>query len=346
MYSKRLKFLQNKFKENTCMSGILTDGWKGYSVGTPCIMLKKDRFYPYIVNKETGHKNWLLKKASKEDLKALGLSDRKMPKIEVDLGTLSKLQDMGVITQNELTACLNTCGISLSAAPMCSLTGNIPATMAFNTFDIQGSRVSYRRKPPLIYDSIQTSEAASLDSLYNEEDLKNFHNIVNEMLKDTRSVNVTITDVKSSRLEEILIPFAHLMKGLLEEYPENVCLAHSHDVYALIDTISISFYKLDDFIPMFDIKKGTGIAVEVLMTNSEMNPGAVVSDSLFFIYAFSKQRENLFTIDGEAINRPSDVPTLQSLTALEKMVRKHTVNDQKKSTNKKREDRRKKVCAE
>lgn len=355
MYHKRLEYLQQKFPENKSASAMLAESYKGAMTGTPCFITTGE-FYPYVLKRDMGKKVFVLDGIPQEELKEVGLpTGRNVRELRTELGPLRKLQDKGLIKIGDMQEVIRTSGITVHASTMLAPSGinmggrrlpNLKESLSFTTFGLHGSNVIYRGKTPLMYDSIQEVSAEDIRNIYSEGELENFPEIVSGVLEtDVRSMNITITDNKASRLGSIQDSLRDMINRLSNAYPHNVCMLCPDGAIGIMDLVSISFYDLDDFIPVFDVKKGRGIAVEVLFTNSQFKVNQVVQSSILYVFAFAKQRENLFVIDGEPLERPLDVVTPVALESMLATLAASVPNDVKKP-KKKTTDRRKQVCAE
>lgn len=352
MYHKRLEYLQGSFDENKCASAMLAENYNGAMPGTPCFITTGE-FFPYIIKSGRmgmGNKTYVLDEIPKEDLKEVGLSTKSNAReLKVSLGALRKLQSKGLIKVGDMQEVIRTCGITVRAATMLAPTGGRPnarESLSFMPFNLPGNHVIYRDKIPLMYDSIQEVSAEDIRNIYSEGELENFPDVIDGILKtDVRSMNITITGGKASRLDSIQTSIQNVINRMSNAYSHNICMLCSEGISGIVDVVSISFYDLDDFIPVFDVKRGRGIVVEVLFTNSQFSPSMTASNSILYVFAFAKQRENLFVIDGEPLERPLDVPTPLALKNMLANLAASIPNDVKK-LKKKTTDRRKQVCAE
>ena len=352
MYHKRLEHLQQKFPENKSASAMLAESYKGAMTGTPCFITTGE-FYPYVLKRDMGKKIFVLDGIPQEELKEVGLpTGRNVRELKTELGPLRKLQAKGLIKIGDMQEVIRTSGITVHASTMLAPIGvsmgelNLRESLSFMSFGLQGSHVIYRGKTPLMYDSIQEVSAEDIRNIYSEGELENFPEIIDGVLEtDVRSMNITLTDNKASRLDSTQSSLRDMINRLTNAYPHNVCMLCPGGAVGIMDLVSISFYDLDDFIPVFDVKKGRGIAVEVLFTNSQFKVNQVAQNSILFVFAFAKQRENLFVIDGEPLERPLDVATPAALESMLATLAASVPNDVKKP-KKKTTDRRKQVCAE
>jgi hypothetical protein len=120
-----------------------------------------------------------------------------------------------------------------------------------------------------------------------------------------------------------------MVKMLRKSLPNNVCFYHNNGkCRSLIDTVSISFYKLSDVIAVFDTKRATGVCMEVFMTSSAVKNFTYPEKSMTWRFLFCKYRDNAFSIDGEKIQRPSDISTDDGFTYVERGLAGNTANDE------------------
>lgn len=127
-----------------------------------------------------------------------------------------------------------------------------------------------------------------------------------DMLNDgCRYVNFSMDIVKAKR--------AAVLDGLSARI-DNICgTFYSHhkvlyykliDRSFLLDVISVSFYKLNEIISIFNSTKSEGIVMEITLLNSMTDWHVMVNNGYYFTtrIAFSKYKDNLFVVDGEMLN--------------------------------------------
>lgn len=210
----------------------------------------------------------------------------------------------------------------------------------FNKMKISNDQMYFDGKRPLIFDAGHSFELERLSDIYKIKELKDFSNIISSSLKDNRYVNYTFTGVTMSNKKYMLEDVYSIFNSLRKVYPAHVSFfrtANIEGLRRLIDTVSISFYKLEDVIPIFDFKHTIGVAVEVFLTSSTNTPDDtnVSGVSATYRFLFSKHRENIFSIDGEPLKRSFDSPVDRAIQEVCWVIDKHSPNDTKIKKRKK-----------
>jgi len=195
------------------------------------------------------------------------------------------------------------------------------------------SKIYCTNDKPLIYDSYNSTFLKSSDknSVNN-----NIFEQLKDQLKNNRFVNYLFEDVKSTNITNVMSNIDKIIKSLIKNYKNTVSFYHYpfNDSRILIDTISISFYRMGDVIPIFNHRKSEGICMEITTANSDIKSGSIMRGNYYMTYRFlfSKYRENIFSIDGEPVIRPNDTDIENALSLLHKLLKKSTpVNTNKGS---------------
>jgi len=205
----------------------------------------------------------------------------------------------------------------------------------FITTTTKLNKIYYIDDKPLIYDSYSSTVLKSLeDNLIDGNILEQ----LKSQLNDNRFVNYVFEDVKLSNVNNVISNIEKVIDILNKNYSNNtsfyqyVCTGSR----VLIDTVSMSFYKIGDVIPVFNYKKLNGICMEIILTNSDLKGEALIRQnySMTYKFLFSKHKENTFSIDGELVTRPNEMSILHTMPLLYKLLKKSTPKDIVKSSSK------------
>lgn len=186
---------------------------------------------------------------------------------------------------------------------------------------------------PLIFDKFSNVELKRLSDVHTKNEIRNFPDVVNAYLQKNRFLNYVFTGVARSNTKALTKDLRNIFGSLRDKYPTNLCVHSGNASLAglrrLIDVVSVSFYKLEDVIPIFDFKRSSGVAVEVFLTSSCCDSGDITTDGTSHTtrFLFSESRENVITIDGETINRPFSKPVGGVLRDMYSLVNIESPND-------------------
>lgn len=200
-----------------------------------------------------------------------------------------------------------------------------------NRFHIDGSL-------PIIYDNGRHVEINRLSDVHDNSDISNFPDILVEGLQNNRFINYTFLGVGASNLRYMLEDINSFYNVLTKAYPNHISFFQylNNRVKVITDIVSVSFYELGDVLPIFDSKRASGICMEVFITNSSIKGQYITSkmNSATYRFVFSKSKENVFTIDGEAIRRPHDMSSSKAISMVRDRIAKEAPNDAKIKNNK------------
>jgi hypothetical protein len=220
----------------------------------------------------------------------------------------------------------------------------------YYTHTMQTQHVYFDGKVPLIYDKGHRFELERLSDVHDKGDLSNFAEMVANSLKEDRYINYSFEGVASSNkkymFEDINVIFNDLKKVFPENFSFFKSVLNNGHLRSLVDTISISFYRMQDVIAIFDSKKTSGMGVEIFLTNSIHKPVETSKSESVATYRFlfSKSRENIFTIDGESIKRQHNKSTNDVLGTAFSVINKNIPIDD--NLKKKKKPSRRSICAE
>jgi len=273
MYNKKLEYLRDVYKGKLLISGISTTAIGHLPVGSPCI----------------------------------GIIDSPGCFKKVRYGNITQFSLEGmaeVIKKGDETEIRSTINDQMASIMVLFLFNIGDDSIDLTTASIKINHFHYIHKLPLIYDTPYLPE---WDAPYIIENAEKLPTLIKDQLKSNRFVNYTFSDIKKSNVSSIESNLKAVIKAISKEYP----IRTSYHKYrtsnrVLLDTMSISFYNLVDVIPIFDCKKADGMAIDIMLTNSEVATNGIMLEgyNLLFRFIFGKYRENLFTLDGEAIYRP------------------------------------------
>ena len=159
-----------------------------------------------------------------------------------------------------------------------------------------------------------------------------------DQLDNNRFINYVFEDVKSSNIDNITLNIGKIVNILKSDknYPNNISFyQYNRDgSRVLIDTVSISFYKIKDVIPVFNYKKLDGICMEITLINSDLKNESLMKQgySMIYRFLFTKYKENIFFIDGQSIKRPNDILIKNTLVKLYSILKRSVPKDTKNSS--------------
>jgi len=191
---------------------------------------------------------------------------------------------------------------------------------------------------PIVCDTFISSTIDSAKKIMPTKKKGTLISKLNELLEDNRYVNYVIKNINSSNLNTIIDDLCVLSSELGKTYKHNMCVyMYNNCKKALLDTASISFYKLKDVMPVFDNNRSRGVAMDILLTNSILTGNSITSGGCINMrMLFSEYKDNLLTIDGEKVMRQTAFNTRESITdQLLPLLQMSTPNDDalKKTNN-------------
>lgn len=165
--------------------------------------------------------------------------------------------------------------------------------------------------PTLFWDEGFVCEVSSIYGVMGGEDPATK---IYSMLETYRYVTYCYSDFRKDKVGMAIKELKRLISSLIAKYPVFKCYSWTDyvDAYVLTDVYSITFFRLSDALTIYDSKKAKGFAVDIFAGSSQIRtiddmPGA----SMLVRLIFNIDRENLFTIDGEKINRWPDKGKLE-----------------------------------
>jgi len=160
---------------------------------------------------------------------------------------------------------------------------------------------------PIVNDTGKHTVVKRFDNIVSSHNLSEVPEKVAEYMKKYRYVNYVVEDICRSKINSTIDNLQRLSTILAKKYPNNTCVQiRGNGQSTLIDTLSISFYRLQDVMPIFDYNRAAGIAVEILLTNSMLSGHELLGSDgnhMAVRWVFSRYKDNIFTIDGERIRR-------------------------------------------
>jgi len=293
MYSKRLKYYREvkEWNKETTLSGTLVAMSHGLSVGTPCLA---------SINKGTSHRR-PVNRATKKIADKYGLLDPFDPAYEsTKKSEYSKLLEL----------IKNGSDISTIQKLLCSKYELIEVIIPFvelgcgmgdmTSVVIPPQQISCNSQIPIIYDDNFYTAEIALDDFPRPS-------FVIYQLTTHRFVNYEIR-IGQSNVKKVQTKFNKMVAAFKKFFPFNICTYYRSNTSSevLLDTLSISFYKLSDVIPVFDYRScKEGMCMEVTLANSSINKIYSVNPKTTakFRFLFSATKENILSIDGEKITR-------------------------------------------
>lgn len=208
----------------------------------------------------------------------------------------------------------------------------------YRDFYVQGMHshhVYFDGKKPLIFDEGRRFELERLADVHKKDELNNFSEMIRDSLRKNRYINYSFEGVATSNKKYMLEDINTIFNDLQRAFPKNfsffMSVLNNGTLRSLVDTVSISFYRMQDVIAIFDSKETSGMGVEIFLTNSNHRP--IFMDepeaTATYRFLFSKSRENILTIDGELINRQNNRTTSDALSVAVSVISKNIPVDDK-----------------
>jgi hypothetical protein len=340
MHKTKLEYLQKMHlhPEEDCFSALITVVLDSMIIGTPAIaslkpFSKMAKKAPATVSFARAVRMSPLEEADsgentpryRDPYKKVAYAKPKEDSIEKI--SVKDLYGMGIAEANEL---LQNSGINANVIFPFSFYED---SKDFYVYRLRANQLYFDGKKPLIFDEGHILELGRLADAHDKDDLQNFVEVVNDSLRSNRYLNYVFSGVALSNIKYMLEDINTIFNSLKKAYPKNVSFYRypTKAMRCLVDTVSVSFYRIEDVIAIFDFKKMSGIVVEIFLTNSNHKiPDMDRSGSTAtYRFLFSKSRENIFSIDGESIKRQYDKNTTDVLSLMSSTISKNIPNDEK-----------------
>jgi hypothetical protein len=187
----------------------------------------------------------------------------------------------------------------------------------------------FNGKLPLIHDECKRMELKRLKDVHSKRQMKSFPSVILSGLEDQRYINYTFENVSESSKTQVQEDLNSIYNALTEAFPCNICFYGYYASRASIDTVSVSFYSLSDVMPIFDSKRSMGVGMEIFLANSNTSYYDLMTRfrSATYRFLFTKDKENIFTIDGEAVRRSHDRPSSQCMTEIQTILCRDVAKD-------------------
>lgn len=191
----------------------------------------------------------------------------------------------------------------------------------------------YIDTPPLLLDTYKSESFDDIDEIMPLNRIHELPSKISTMLNKYRYVNYVISNICKSNSEIIQDYIYHMVSEFLKKHTVGICILFkgAENKCVLIDTLSISFYQLQDVIPIFDKRHMDGVVIELLLTNSTLIYDDIIKDQNNYTLIrmlFSMYRDNILTVDGEKLARPCQCPINDVIiTKINKILIKHTPDD-------------------
>lgn len=181
-----------------------------------------------------------------------------------------------------------------------------------HTSTSNGNSFHCLNRKPILRDTYRSSVVKSLGGITPAKKLPELPVKISKSLKKYRYINYVLHGLCMSNVSTTINRLYAMIESFMHKYPNHTCVyMRGNGRGTLIDTLSISFYKLTDVIPIFDPKRTSGVAMELLLTNSLLSGKDILNDDSNYVLIrilLSKHRDNIFTIDGERIVRHFERP--------------------------------------
>jgi hypothetical protein len=330
MYLKKAEYLKSIYPTKDCISAVtttITDN--GALVGTPCIV----QISPFTTNLFSLFDD--------------SLAITKNPKKKSDeKSSLTGAKELYGMTIAEANALIHRYTSKLRALFVFSTANNYND---FFTSTLQSKSIYFSGIKPIISDEGKRFDISRLSDVHNKQELGDFAEMTYNSLQDHRYINYTFTGVAKSNKKYMTEDINTIFNSLETSYPFHLSSFQSvHDgLRSLIDVVSISFYRLTDVTAIFDSKRSIGMGVDVFLTSSAhtVKNMSDAGRSITYRFLFSASGENIFTIDGEVIQRPSSAATQSIKNKIYSVMGRNVPNDEALKEKKPKRGRRK-TCAE
>lgn len=282
MYIKKLEFLQNRYPKEKSLPGIILSDQESISVGTP-IIAKTDPFVAFTED-ENGEAAYYKDTSTRTHAEELLKEDPKL---------VNKILARSITKMSALHL-------------FCSIRGYCD----YNELVINGFNFHFRSEIPLIHDEAHRLSASRISDVFGNPELRDIGGFLSDCFKSHRYLNVLLTGLGQSMKPQLLSEINKLINALKGEYPHSKGILQTAELPRhLIDVLSISFYKLSDVIPIYDIRRTKGVVLEFTITTSGLTGDNIIIGCQTYRFIFSKYKDGVFTIDGEQIIRPGEGQT-------------------------------------
>jgi len=329
MYLEKLKFFHTQYPEDKCINGITTAQFNDVAVGTPGI-IRVDPFNPFDPNGRPSSNG--LRFQAQPSINSYGkITSAPKPKPNKEPKERTTGLDMRKMAAENIQKANRIVSSSISKASLF-----LPFSTYNNTVDYQTCAINARNfhingRTPLIYDECRHIKIQRLSDTHHASEISSFPDVLSEALKEYRYVNYTFTDIAKSNTKYILEDLNTIYNALIKSHQHRVSIFQfPHDrLNNILDVLSISFYQMADVIPIFDSRRSEGICMELFMTNSRTTGDNLMYEhnTATFRFMFAKSRENLYSIDGEAIKRGCDMSAADALSRAAHMISQEVPND-------------------
>ena len=333
MYLKKAEYFKSIYPEEECISAVttaMTDN--GTLVGTPCIA----QIRPFTSKLYSSN-------FAEMTFDRKGKAYKKESEEKQDMTNAKDLCGMSLTEANDL---IHRYISKLKTLFIFSTSNNYND---FYTSNLHSKFIYLSGIKPIILDEGKRFNIARLSDVHGKQELADFTEMTYNSLQDHRYINYTFTNVAKSNKRYMAEDINTIFNGLETAYPYHMSSFQSvrDGVRNLIDVVSVSFYRLTDVTAIFDSKRAIGMGVDVFLTNSThtVKDMSSAGKGITYRFLFSVSSENIFTIDGEAIIRPSSISTQSARNKVHGVISNNVPNDEALKV-KKPKIRRRKTCAE
>lgn len=203
-------------------------------------------------------------------------------------------------------------------------------------YSVNNNQIYCTKITPIIQDKFKSISVEKFSDIVTSNAMPELPDKITEALKKYRYLNYELKEVTISKINKILDGLTNMAKSLIGKYQYSMCVYfYGNARETLVDLISISFHRISDVMPIFDYRKTSGIAVEIVLTNSmyDINhfgyTGHNMNHYIDIRFVFSRHRDNLFTIDGEHIMRTFQCGVFDAIRdKIQHVLNNYTPDDQ------------------
>ncbi len=339
MYIRKAEYLRKKFPEEHCLGGIITQRHNSMAIGTPCIVSLAP-FYACGPNKWTATYNIDDQKSGVDvvgdelEFKDghYGINKNASMKNKKEVEKAPQLRAIDLYEKNDIEEVNQLLAENVAAIHALFIFGTRNGDADYCTCNIDTNSFHFTGAKPLLFDNELRIELANLEDIYDKKVGKSFYELITENLTKFRYVNYTYMDVGLSMQKDIFKDIDIMSSNFSRVCPEGICIYqyHKSDLRILVDTVSISFYKLQDVMPIFDYRRSNGVVMEVFLANSKTPIKDLMCKggrSAIYRFIFAKSKENIFTIDGEHVQRSHDISITEGMNMMKAMIKTCLADD-------------------
>jgi len=213
---------------------------------------------------------------------------------------------------------------------------------------VNSNQIYCTKVTPIIQDKFKSVSVEKFSDIITPKAMPKLPDKITKALKKYRYLNYELKGITTSKVNKVLDGLTNMAKSLTGKYQHSMCIySYGNTQETLVDLISISFHRMSDVMPIFDYRRASGIAVEILFTNSMYDINHFRHNVGYYVdirLVFSRHRDNLFTIDGEHITRTFQCGIFDAIgDKIQHILKNYTPDDQALL---KLQQKEKNLCAE